>query len=103
VYSNHCFTRKRDGITGPDGQTTRCYRASALKQEQELATFDEWTPAVVEQRQDMLARWAMTRWDLGADQPPTTAVDFAVTGEEDPDDDTDTDLLLEGTPEDSIG
>jgi Protein of unknown function DUF262/Protein of unknown function (DUF1524) len=103
VYSNHCFTRKRDGITGPDGKTTRCYRASALKQEQELATFDEWTPALVQQRQDMLAQWAMTRWELSADQPVTTAADFAVNSEQDLDDDADTDLILAGTPEDSIG
>jgi hypothetical protein len=101
VYSNHCFTRKRDGVTGPDGKTTRCYRASALRQEQELASLDEWTPTIVQQRQDMLAQWAMTRWELGADQPPTT-VDFAVTGDEDLDDDADTDLILAATPEDSI-
>jgi hypothetical protein len=101
VYSNHCFTRKRDGITGPDGKTTSCYRASALRQEQELATLDEWTPAIVQQRQDMLAQWAMTRWELGADQPPTT-VDFAVTGDEELDDDLDADLILASTSEGSI-
>jgi hypothetical protein len=49
VYSNHCFTRKRDGIIGPDGKTTPCYQASALRQEQELATLDEWTPTLVQQ------------------------------------------------------
>ena len=37
VYFNYCFTRKRDGITDPDGKTTPCYRTSVLKQEQELA------------------------------------------------------------------
>ena len=103
VYSNHCFNRKRDGITGPDGNTTRCYRTSALKQEQEFATFDEWTPALVHQRQDKLAQWAMTRWELSADQPLTTAVTFDLTDEDDLDDDTNTDLILAETPEDSIG
>jgi hypothetical protein len=95
VYSNHCFTRKRDGILGPDGKTTPCYRASALRQEQELAALEEWTPALVQQRQDMLAQWAMTRWELGMDQSPTTV-------DEDLDDDADTDLILAATREDSI-
>jgi hypothetical protein len=49
----------------------------------------------------MLAQWAMSRWQLGADQSPTT-VDFAVTADEDLDDDADTDLILAATPEDSI-
>jgi len=103
VYSNYCFIRKRDGITAPDGKTTPCYRTSVLKQEQELATVDEWTPTQVRQRQDRLAQWAMKRWELGPDQPLTTIAALAVTGEEDPDDDTDTDPMLAGNPEDDIG
>jgi hypothetical protein len=97
VYTNHCFDRKRDGITGSDGKTTHCYRTSALKQEQELANFEEWTPAEVHQRQDTLAQWAMTRWDLPPDQPlPTTAL--APAYEEDPDDYADTDVAITDDP-----
>jgi Protein of unknown function DUF262/Protein of unknown function (DUF1524) len=104
VYSNYCFTRKRDGITAPDGKTTPSYRTSVLKQEQELATFDEWTPAQVRQRQDKLAQWAIKRWELGPDQPPTTVAVLAVTGEDDlDDDDADTDPMLASNPEDDIG
>jgi len=82
VYSNHCFDRKRDGITGPDGKTTHCYRSSALKQEQELATFEEWMPARVQQRQETLAQWAMTRWELDPNQSLAAAASFAVIGED---------------------
>jgi hypothetical protein len=41
----------------------------------------------------------MGRWELGPDQPLTTAA-LAVTGEEDLDDDTDTDPMLAGNPDD---
>lgn len=102
VYFNYCFTRKRDGITAPDGKTTPSYRTSVLKQEQELATFDEWTPAQVRQRQDILAQWAIKRWELGPNQPLTTVAALAVTGEEDLDD-ADTDPMLASNPEDDIG
>ena len=103
VYSNYCFTRKRDGITAPDGKTTPSYRTSVLKQEQELATFCEWTPAQVRQRQDRLAQWAIKRWELGPDQRLTTVAALAVTGQEDLDDDAETDPMLTSNPEDGIG
>jgi Protein of unknown function DUF262/Protein of unknown function (DUF1524) len=45
IYSNYCFTRKRDGTTGPDGLRSAGYKTSVLKQEQDLAAFSEWTPA----------------------------------------------------------
>lgn len=85
VYSNYCFTRKRDGITTSAGKATRCYRTSVLKQEQELAAFDEWTPLQVRQRQDLLAQWAIDRWELSPDQLPPTSL--TVIDNEDADDD----------------
>jgi hypothetical protein len=103
AYSNHCFTRKRDGIIDAYGKTTHCYRTAALKQEQELAMFEEWTPALVQERQEILAQWAMTRWELGPEQPLATAAEVPVTGEEDLDDDTDTDLIITDGPECHIG
>jgi hypothetical protein len=99
--SNFCFTRKRDGITALDGKTTPCYRTSVLKQEQELAAFDKWTPVQIQQRQEVLAQWAIKRWELGPDHPVTDVVAFAVTGEEDLDD-ADVDPLLASTLENEI-
>lgn len=101
VYSNFCFTRKRDGITALDGNTSPCYRTSVLKQEQELAVFGEWTPVQVQQRQEILAQWAIKRWELGSDHPVTDVAAVAVTGEEDLDD-ADVDPLLSSIPENEI-
>jgi len=97
VYSNYCFTRKRDGTTDPDGKPSACYRASVLKQEHELATLDEWTPAQVRQRQETLAQWAMDRWELGSNQPITGGATLAATDEGDLDD-VDPDPMLASTP-----
>jgi hypothetical protein len=102
VYSNHCFTRKRDGITGSDGKTTHCYRTAVLKQEQELAAFEEWTPALLQQRQEILARWAMTRWALDPEQPLATTAENPLTCDEDLDDDTGNDLIITDDPEGHI-
>ncbi len=99
VYSNYCFTRKRDGATDSDGKPPVCYRTSVLKQEQELARLCEWTPAQVRQRQEKLAQWAMERWELGPGQPLTTVTGPAATGDEDLDD-ADTDPMLASNPED---
>ena len=99
VYSNYCFTRKRDGATDSDGKSPVCYRTSVLKQEQELARVCEWTPAQVRQRQEKLAQWAMERWELGPGQPLTTVTGPAATGDEDLDD-AETDPMLASNPED---
>lgn len=93
VYSNYCFTRKRDGAASSDGKPPACYRTSVLKQEQELARLSEWTPAQVRQRQEKLARWAMERWEL-RDGKPATATGPAATGEEDFEDEPDQDPML---------
>lgn len=61
VYSNFCFVRKRDGAPG-SGPDAACYRHSPLKQEQELANYEAWTPGSIAHRQAMLAAWAMQRW-----------------------------------------
>lgn len=95
VYSNYCFTRKRDGVTGPDGRRSACYMTSVLKQEQALALFSEWTPEQVVERQDQLASWAMDRWKVTVD-PVTAGTASAVDDEEVLDDDAlDADPMIE--------
>ena len=100
VYSNYCFTRKRDGITGPDGQRSACYKTSVLKQEQDLARFTEWAPGQVVERQEQLANWAMDRWKVTVD-PVTAVTGSAVDDDEILDDDAlDADPMIEDPPPD---
>jgi len=37
---------------------------STLRQEQDLADLEDWTPEQVEKRQLLLADWAMQRWKV---------------------------------------
>jgi len=100
VYSNYCFTRKRDGITDVSGKRSACYEISVLKQEQDLAAFSEWTPKQVRERQEMLAQWAMERWKVDPIQSVAPGAASAVDDEEVLDDDaTDIDPMLEGSSE----
>lgn len=78
VYSNFCFSRKRDGIGAADGSRTACFATSTLKQEQALATVPDWTPETLETRQALIADWAMQRWPL-----PLTRVTFTASDEDD--------------------
>jgi len=64
VYSNHSFARKRDGVVSTEGTRSPCYRTSTLRQEQDLADLEDWTPEQVEKRQLLLADWAMQRWKV---------------------------------------
>jgi hypothetical protein len=67
AYSNHSFTRKRDGDkTNPQ---LACYRTSVLLQEREFAVLDEWNQSSLLARQERLATWAMVRWALPAVEP----------------------------------
>ena len=58
-YSNKPFLDKRGTPLGP---RSFCYAQSSLRQEQELAHYDAWTPAAVEARLRHLSDWAMDRW-----------------------------------------
>ena len=68
-YSNHCFDKKRGQPLSPGVQESRCYAQATLKQEQLLAQYAQWTPEVIEQRQEIFAAWALKRWAVAA---PTT-------------------------------
>jgi hypothetical protein len=59
------------------------YATSSLKQEQELATVVDWTPAELVARQERLATWALERWKITpisadittADDDPTDIIE----------------------------
>jgi hypothetical protein len=92
VYSNYCFARKRDGVVAPSGRPA-CYTTSSLKQEQELATYEDWTPQTVTDRQSRLADWAMQRWAIAASGP------VSIAGQEDDEvTDADADPMLGADP-----
>jgi hypothetical protein len=61
AYSNKDFPDKR-GAAGPGQQPRACYAQSTLRQEQELAVLDDWTPAQIEDRQRRLGAWALQHW-----------------------------------------
>jgi hypothetical protein len=65
-YSNKCFDAKRGRPMGPGEETITCYAQSSLHQERELATFSDWTPATIRQRQLHLTEWALGRWAVEA-------------------------------------
>lgn len=52
---------------GRPGQEQACYFNSNLKIERGLAEFDDWTPAHIEGRQQLMAEWAARRWAV---EPP---------------------------------
>jgi len=71
-YSNKCFEKKRGMPLAPGQPVVKCYAQAGLKQEQLLAQYEEWTPAVIQQRQSELAAWALKRWSVAA--PPLREV-----------------------------
>lgn len=77
-YGRRSFRAKK----GQQGQGTPCYADAKLAQERELAKFDDWTPATLEQRRQELLDWALTRWAI--DRPVEEAV--PVLGSEDEED-----------------
>lgn len=89
VFSNHSFSRKRDGVVGPDGTRTPGYATAALLQEQELATLEDWTPSQIVERQERLAQWAMERWRIALavitdDESPVPDADPLADADADP-------------------
>ena len=60
-YSNKDFPDKR-GAAGPGERARRCYAQAPLRQEQELASLDDWGPQDVVDRQRRLAEWALDWW-----------------------------------------
>lgn len=78
-YSNKDFPDKR-GAAGPREARRACYAQAPLRQEQELASLDDWTPEAVLSRQQELAEWALLRWAVA---PPESAPPAVATVEED--------------------
>ena len=88
AYSNKCFSDKRGKSLGPGVPVMKCYAQAALRQEQLLTRYDEWTPATIEMRQKELADWALQRWAVA---PPGAAVIVE-----------DVDIEAEGSDEDEL-
>lgn len=65
AYSNKDYPDKR----GVPGQVTpKCYFAGSLRSEVDIALrYETWTPEAVRERQELIAAWALTRWQV--DQP----------------------------------
>lgn len=60
-YSNKDFPLKR-GAAGPGEPHRACYAQAPLRQEQELASLDDWGPSEILDRQQRLAEWALSWW-----------------------------------------
>ncbi|PXW31284.1 UNVERIFIED_CONTAM: uncharacterized protein with ParB-like and HNH nuclease domain [Williamsia faeni] len=84
-YGNKCFSEKRGTALGPGVQASTCYAQGNLRQEQELATYQEWTPSAIRARQKHLAAWALRHWAVKPPAPQAlTAVDEAELEGNDP-------------------
>lgn len=75
AYSNHCFDRKRGLPLAPGAEPRTCYAQAGLRQEQQLAQYQDWTPTTIRERQGVLADWALTRWAVAA--PTVGNIDVA--------------------------
>ncbi|MDJ0349630.1 HNH endonuclease family protein [Cryobacterium sp. PH29-G1] len=71
-YSNKDYAAKRGVI---DQYAPPCYYTASLAQERELASWVEWTPVSIIERQHKLASWAMERW--GVARPDNMALQQA--------------------------
>ena len=89
AYSNKAFPDKR-GAAGAGEPERACYAQSPLRQEQELARLDDWTPDEIVSRQQQLAAWALQRWTVDPPSQPAAVVD-----ELDDDSNDDVTVLLE--------
>ena len=64
-YSNKCFEKKRGASLAPGQTAAPSYAQGKLHQERLLAnTYDDWTPATIRHRQQVLADWAMEHWTV---------------------------------------
>lgn len=88
AYSNKCFSDKRGKPLGPGVPVMKCYAQAALRQEQLLTRYEEWTPATIEMRQKELTNWALQRWAVA--RPGATMVV------------EDVDIEAEGSDEDEL-
>jgi len=88
AYGNKCFAEKCGKPLGPGVPAEKCYAQSALRQEQLLTTYNEWSPATIMKRQEELAEWALRHWPVA---PPGAAM---ITEE--------IDIEEEGSDEDEI-
>lgn len=86
-YSNKSFPNKK----GKPGEGVNDANASTFM-ERDLARFDDWTPAVCEQRREQIVAWVIDRWGMSAPLDSTSAPPPAV---EDDGDDAADKLLLE--------
>jgi hypothetical protein len=69
-YSNKPFPVKR----GVPGQVTPpCYANANLRNERELATWEEWTPESVLERRTRIVDWILDRWHVEAGANERTA------------------------------
>ena len=66
AYSNHCFDKKRGHPLAPGEPPMKCYAQATLQQEQQLAQYQDWTAAVIQERQVEMAGWALSRWAVSA-------------------------------------
>lgn len=57
-YGRVDFERKK----GKPGVDRPCYANSNIKQEREIASYDDWTPVELVQRRERLVKWIGTRW-----------------------------------------
>ena len=71
-YSNKDFADKRGEV---DQVTPPSYYTASLAQEREIASWAQWTPASIVERQLKIANWAMGRWAVA--QPDTAALQEA--------------------------
>lgn len=86
-YGRKCFREKRGHHFVAGEAPVRCYAQGKLRQEQLLAAFGDWTPARIQERQLVLAQWAMQRWSVSPSGHPHEV-------------DTEDDIEEEGTVED---
>jgi hypothetical protein len=66
VYSNFEFARKKSSI----GEGA-CYSDSDIRQERALAVYDDWTPDVLLERREKIAKWILERWQCLDKNVPT--------------------------------
>lgn len=84
-YGRKCFKDKRGMPLTPLVDPSACYAQAGLKQEQLLAHYDAWTPQTIQERQQVLAEWALERWTVPAPTSNEIAAEEPEIEAEDPD------------------
>lgn len=72
---NRPFKEKRDGRADckPDKKKI-CYRNSVLLVQRELANYDEWNEASIQERGETIIDFAMERWHVGPSADPEPVI-----------------------------